>query len=320
VFVKLLKMGFDILTYRKGRVRRVSERRFVWRTARLDGRTVKYQLFDQPIRLLKGKLRLRQVTRLSEDGQHQTPVLTSRWDLRDIVVAYRMFERWRQENFFKYLRDEYLLDGLVDYQIEADDLQRSVPNPARKAVDKEMRKVRAEIKKIQGRYGAAVLEHVQGGTASRLTVNAEEKQIQQELKDATERLQKLRAQQKSLPTRIPLAQVQKEGAPVKLATERKHLTNVLKLVAYQIESDLVSLISPHYARADEEGRTLIQTALRCPATIEPSDTELRVTLCPLSSAHRSKAVAALCDTLNRLETCFPGTGLRLHFAVRGAQK
>jgi hypothetical protein len=319
VFVKLLAMGFDILTYRKGRVRRVAENRFVLRKARLDGRSVKYLLFDQPIRLLKGKLRLRQVTRLSENG-HQTPVLTSRWDLRDIVVAYRMFERWRQENFFKYLREEYLIDGLVDYQVDPDDPQRSVPNPARKAVDKELRKARAGVKKIQESYGAAVLEHVQGGTATPRTLNAEEKKIQQELKEANDRVQKLRTQQKSLPTRSPLSQVRPDEEPVKLSTERKHLTNVLKLVAYQIESDLVNLIRPHYARTDDEGRTLIQTALRCAATLEPSATELRVTLSPLSSAHRSQAVAAVCETLNRSGTCFPGTQLRMHFAVAGTPK
>jgi hypothetical protein len=319
VFVKIMAMGFDILTYRKGRVRRVAEKRFVLRKARLDRRSVKYLLFDQPIRLLKGKLRLRQVTRLSENG-HQTPVLTSRWDLRDIVVAYRMFERWRQENFFKYLREEYLIDGLVDYQVDPDDPQRSVPNPARKAVDKELRKARAGVKKIQESYGAAVLEHVQGGTATPRTLNAEEKKIRQELKEANDRVQKLRTQQKSLPTRSPLSQVRPDEEPVKLSTERKHLTNVLKLLAYQIESDLVNLIRPHYARTDDEGRTLIQTALRCAATLEPSATELRVTLSPLSSAHRSQAVAAVCETLNRSGTCFPGTQLRMHFAVAGTPK
>jgi len=26
-----------------------------------------------------------------------------------------MFERWRQENFFKYMRQEFLIDALVDY-------------------------------------------------------------------------------------------------------------------------------------------------------------------------------------------------------------
>jgi hypothetical protein len=79
-------------------------------------------------------------------------VLTGRWDLRDIHVAYRMFERWRQENFFKYLREEYLIDSLVDYQVEPDDPQRSVPDPTRQAVDKGLRKTRADIKKIRETY------------------------------------------------------------------------------------------------------------------------------------------------------------------------
>jgi hypothetical protein len=42
-----------------------------------------------------------------------------------------MLERWRQENFFKYLRGEYTIDALVDYQVDPDDPSRSpVPYPA----------------------------------------------------------------------------------------------------------------------------------------------------------------------------------------------
>src|SRR6266853_1747826 len=102
LFRDLLAMSFDVLTYRKGRTPHISEKRFAWHKASLDGRQVRYLLHDQPVRFLKGKLRLRQVTRLTRTG-HQTPIVTSRWDLRAIVVAHRMFERWRQENFFKYL-------------------------------------------------------------------------------------------------------------------------------------------------------------------------------------------------------------------------
>ncbi|EQD74742.1 hypothetical protein B1A_04322 [mine drainage metagenome] len=100
-FAKLLALDCDLLTCRKGHVPRVAEKRFVLRQATLDGHAVEYLLFDQPVRFLKGKLRLRQVTRRTESG-HQTPILTSRWELPDIEVAYRMFERWRQEHFFKY--------------------------------------------------------------------------------------------------------------------------------------------------------------------------------------------------------------------------
>jgi hypothetical protein len=67
--------------------------------------------------------------------------------------------------------------------------------------------------------------------------------------------------------------------------------------------------------AEAEGRTLIQTALRSAATIEPIDEELRVTIAPLSSPHRSRAIAAVCAELNKTSTRFPGTKLRLHFAV-----
>jgi prepilin-type processing-associated H-X9-DG protein len=94
LFLTILNMRFDILTYRKGGFRKISEKRFMLRKAKFNGRQLKYLLHDQAVRFLKGKLRLRQVTRLTENG-HQTAVLTSRWDLRDIVVAYRMFDRWR---------------------------------------------------------------------------------------------------------------------------------------------------------------------------------------------------------------------------------
>ena len=58
------------LTYRKGKSRRIGEHRFVVRSAQIDGRKVEYRLHDQAVRFLKGKLRLRQVVRLSDDG-HQ---------------------------------------------------------------------------------------------------------------------------------------------------------------------------------------------------------------------------------------------------------
>ncbi len=52
--------------------------------------------------------------------------------------------------------------------------------------------------------------------------------------------------------------------------------------------------------------------------IEVTDRELRVTLAPMSSAHRTRAITALCDELNRTETIFPGSRLRLTYAIRGS--
>jgi hypothetical protein len=140
LFAKLLADGFDLLTYRKAPYPRLPRSRFTPHKATLDGREIEYLLADQGIYLEYGRkkkrkrVHLRQVTRLSDDG-HQTPIVTSRRDLCALEVAYRMFERWRQENFFKYLREEFALDALVDYATEPADATRDVPNPERKKIN-----------------------------------------------------------------------------------------------------------------------------------------------------------------------------------------
>ena len=87
------------------------------------------------------------------------------------------------------------------------------------------------------------------------------------------------------------------------------------MVAYQAESDLVRLVAPHYKRADQEARTLIQNALAGAADIAVDGEEIRITLAALSSAHRTRAIAALCSELNKTPVRFPGTDLTLRYAV-----
>jgi transposase len=212
------------------------------------------------------------------ENKHQTAVITSRWDLRDIVIAYRMFERWRQENFFKYMRQEFLIDALVDYEAEPDDPDRSIPNPARKAINKELRNARARYTKLQEKYGATALDYLEGKTPIFRTFTTAEKEIYRQIREAADEVAKLAVRQKSTPVRIPLSESPEAEKAMKLSTERKHLTNVLKMVAYQIEGSLVELLRPHYARTEDEGRTLIHTALRSSASIEPTENELRVNL------------------------------------------
>jgi len=117
------------------------------------------------------------------------------------------------------------------------------------------------------------------------------------------------------PPRVPLVDARKGQELVKLSTECQHLTNVLKMITYQMESDLVELIRPHYKRVEDEGRTLVQSALQDAADIEPTDDQLRLTLAPLSSPHRSRVLETLCEALNKTNTLFPGTQLQMRYSV-----
>ena len=314
LFATIIKDGFDLLTYRVGRCRRIHERRFIRRRAELDGRWVDYLLHDQPVRFLKGKLRLRQVTRLCDTG-HQTQVITSRSDLRDVEVAYRMFDRWRQENFFKYMREEFLLDALIDYQIEPEDPTRTIPNPERRALDKQIQAARVDLARLEREYGAAAEANAEQRRPTMRGFKIAHGKLGKRLRTARKRVVQLSAQRQELPKRVEVRDLN-ERAVVKLATERKHLTDIIKMVAYQAESDLLALLRPHYARADQEGRTLLHELFATAGDISIGDSELHITLAPLSSPHRTRAAQALCEMLDQTATIFPGSRLRIRFAMR----
>jgi len=225
-----------------------------------------------------------------------------------------MFERWRQENFFKYMREEFLLDALVDYRIEAEDPTRTIPNPERRVLDKQIRSACSELSAIERAYGAAVANNIEQKRRTMRGFKIAHGKLGKKLRAARARLTKLIAQRRAVAARVEIRDLS-EGAVVKLATERKHLTDIIKMVAYQTESDLLALLRPHYARAEQEGRTLLHEIFAAAGDIRVSDTELHITLAPLSSPHRTHAAQALCEVLDQTATVFPGSRLRIRFTV-----
>jgi prepilin-type processing-associated H-X9-DG protein len=314
LFRQILAAGFDLLTYRKGRCPRIPRKAFRSHSRVVEGRTIAYVLADQEVRLLKGKLRLRQVTRLMDNG-HRTAILTSRRDLPAVLVAYRMFERWRQENFFKYLRQEFDLDALVEHAVEPDDPTRDVPNPAWAKVDAQRRQAYARLDRLQAEYGLEAFTNLEKQRRTMRGFKIAQGKLGRQILDAWHRVEALETRREKVPRRVPVGSLSQEPV-VKLAPEIQHLTNLLKMVAYQTESELLRQLSPHYPRARDEGRTLLQSAFLGAADLQVTDKELHVTLAPLSSPHRSRAIAALCDELNKTNTTFPGSSLRVRYAVR----
>ena len=113
---------------------------------------------------------------------------------------------------------------------------------------------------------------------------------------------------------MPLAEARPEM--VRLASERKRIVDAIRMATYNAESALARLLAPHYARADDEARTLLREMFRAPADLEVKGDELHVTVNPLSAARRTRAMAALCDELTSTKTRYPGTELMLVYSVK----
>jgi len=213
-----------------------------------------------------------------------------------------------------YLRGEFALDALVDYAVEPDDPTRQVPNPAWARVDAQLRQAQAQWDRLQAEYGLEAITNVEQQRRTMRGFKIAQGKLGRQIWAAWQRLLALQTRRDKLPRRVPVQSVSAEPV-VKLAPEIKHLTNLVKMVAYQAESELVHAVAPHYRRVEDEGRTLIQAAFLSAADLEVTATELRVTLWPQGSPHRTRAIATLCEKLNSMNMDFPGSRLRLRYAI-----
>lgn len=321
LFAELVATGFDLLTYRKGRFRREPATAFgpVTHTGD-DGVEHGYLLADRNVRLRlprgrkdgRNTVTMRQVTRRSADG-HQTPILTTRTDLPAAEVAYRMGNRWRQENYFKYGRAHFALDALDGYAAVDDDPGRSVPNPAKNTARKKVSQARTALARTEAALAAAV---DQAGRTARDGGSATvDPAVADAVQAARAALAAAQVAAAATPARVPLAHVDPDARL--LDEERKLLTHAVRISAYNAESVLARLLRPHYARADDEARALLREAFTLSGDIQIASDRLHVRLDPASAPRRSRALAALAAALTTTETLYPGTQLKLVYTVKG---
>jgi len=310
-FRAVFAQGFDVLTYRKGTYRPWQARVFRTVEAEIDGRPVRYQLAERMITVLPG-FRMREVRRLCDNG-HQTSIVTTRKDWPIEVVAYRMFERWTQENFFRYMRQHFALDALVNYQVEPADPERTIPNPARKALADELRAGRATVKELAQAYGEAALANREAERPTMRGFKIAQARLGRQLRAAKARCAELRAPIAKLPKRVPLNSLHDEDAIVKLAPEAKHLADTIKMLAFRAETALVQCLTGQGVRTVDDGRALVREMLASSADILPQPTEQRLLIRVHAQANprHNRALASLCEALNALEIRYPGTNLML---------
>jgi hypothetical protein len=325
LFRRLIQAGFHVLTYRKGKIRKLSASAFQKQRQKIDGQWREYELCDRA-RVRVGRLRpnrkkgekepqylwLREVRVLREDGR-QTPILTDRADLQAVEVPYRMFRRWRQENYIRYMLDEFALDALLEYGAEEVDETLDRPNPKWAQLSQRLKAARAEVERLRAELGAEVTRNEEATRRTMRGFKIAHADLRGQLEEAEGRVQRLFVERKQISKRIPATGVET------LKKERKLIADAIKMAAYQVETELLGMLHEHYARAGEEGRTLLSAAFQSPARLEVADGELRVMIAAQASPHRTAALAGLCRELDERAVHFPGTRLRLRLAVSDHQ-
>lgn len=312
LFKALVDAGCDFITYRKGKCPHYHLKDFTEHTFETGDRKASYLLRDGFARFGVG-MQFRQIVRRDNEGK-QIAIVTSRDDLAAAEVVFRIGDRWRQENYFKYLLSEFDLDALDTYDVTPEDSQRTVPNPKRKPFDKRIRILRKAIQELEAELGRAADTNEESCRPTVRGFKIANGQLRQELAKKREEVERLVERRKKLPSRVTIGEATSDEA-VLLEVEHKHFMNIVKMAVYRAESSLLQLLAPYYVRSAEEGRALLQEAFTSSGSLRLENGELHVTLSPMSAPRRTVAIAALCEQLNSGHVRVPGTTLRLHFSV-----
>jgi hypothetical protein len=301
-----------ILTYRKNVKDCWNVNNFTNTEVAVMGQYINMELCEQEIEL--GGYVLREIRRLSQNG-HQTAIITNNPIIKTKEVAGRMFARWSQENFFRYLIQDYDFDKMISYGVETIDMDKMVVNPQYRKLTHQLKKLREKKQRVEAKFYPLIEQAIDDNLDNMPIITDKQMQYKQQIDQLIIDENALVEVRKKLQHKIRLAQMPEEKRYNKLKTESKILMNVIKMICYRAESALASLLAPYLANADNEKRMVVKQIIKSNADLTPDYQKqtLTVMLYSLSAKRYNYAVGEILQLLNESETIFPGTSLKMIF-------
>jgi hypothetical protein len=315
LFEKMRNKRIAILTYHKFPREDWRSDEFQLHSVELaGGETVTMQLAERGSQL-SNHLWLREIRKLTDSG-HQTSILTTNFRAPMTTLAVSLFARWSQENFFRYMREHYGLDHLIEYGTEPIPDAISVVNPAWRKLDGQIRSQAGRRHRMAAQFGALTLS--EDPTESQVQGFQQRKgHLQEEIQVLDLEIDNLKQLRKKTEHHIPVKSLPEADRFTRLRTERKHFIDTLKMIAYRAETSMASLLREHMARSGDDARALLRQIFHTEADLTPdlAANTLTVSLHHLTQAAHDQALEKLLADLNDTQTVFPGTELVLVFKL-----
>ncbi|MBP2412006.1 hypothetical protein JOF48_000805 [Arthrobacter stackebrandtii] len=332
LFKHMDSAGFDVLTWRKGTTKDIEEKLFAqvsYTDEHGEEKTwsVADTLVDLPLNTTKktGEVfSIRQISRIvgtTGGGTRQIHILTTDRTMSAGEVVYRMGNRWRQENQFRYARMHFALDSHDSYTSTDDNEDRLVPEPAKaRAYQKVVaaRNAHAEAAAIADINLMALKTPAEGSKELTVTVtNDMHNQAMAPLWEAENALIAAEKVHQGIPAKLRLGDLN-PGQQV-LDTETKLIHTGIRMAAYNTAMTIAREIRTNtgYKRANQEAHALMRQMFNQTGDIDTAEPgHLTITLDPLPTKAKTAAAAELCDHLTNTKTRYPGTNLILKYAIK----
>ena len=240
LFFYLWKKRIALLTYHKFPKDDWSPEEFSSHSVTLaGGETVTMKLAERGSRL-SNNLWVREIRRLTENG-HQTAMLATNFSSPMTTLAVSLFARWCQENFFRYMREHYGLDRLVEYGTETIPDAVSVVNPEWRKLDSQVRSKTGQRHRLWAQFGAMTLSEDPADPELE-SFPRRKGQLQEQIQHLDKEIDNLKEKRKQTEHHIPVKSLPEQDRFTRLRTERKHFVDTIKMIAYRAETSLASLL------------------------------------------------------------------------------
>ena len=261
-------------------------------------------------------------TRKLTSSSHQVALISSVYSQNSLRDAGRLFSRWCQENFFRYMMQHYAIDLLSEYQTEKlPGPKRPVVNPLWRDLDNRVRSVRGKLQRRQVEFAALAMppptdEQKTKKKKGSLTWEQRKSQLVESIEQLEHELSELQAKRSATAHHVDWDVLPSGDKFERLAPSRKRLLDTVKLVSYRAETAMVNVVREALAR-DDDARSLIRDLFRTEANliVNRATHELRIEVHSLSNARSNRAIAHLLSVLNASELSYPGTNLKLIYTL-----
>jgi len=303
-----------IITYRKNVKDKWPEQSFKGMNVKVLDQTIPMQLCEQQTVL--GGVTFREIRRLSDSG-HQTAIITTHPTISLEVVAGRMFGRWSQENFFRYMIIDYDFDKMIQFGTEAIDETKEVVNPLYRRLNYRLKKEREKTSRVKAKLYPLIEQSIEASLEQMPELTTRQTALLEQIEHHQQIAQQLQDQRSEIPARIQLKDMPSQGCYNKLKQESKILMNIIKMICYRAETAVANELAPYLSNAEDEKRMLVKQIIQNNADLLPDyeNNTLTITLHTLSAPRYNQAAAKLAELLNQTETSFPGTELQLKFKI-----
>ncbi len=208
-----------------------------------NGKIVSMKLAEKKTKLQK--IEVREIRRLTKSG-HQTSLVTTDFIPETTMIAANMFARWSQENFFKYMREHFGIDRLIEYGTTPVDETVQVVNPEYRTLDSQVRSVSQKLGRKVAEFGQITLElenkSVKNEDAEIKKYVAEKSQLQEVIEFYQNDLLILKDRRKQTDKHITIAELPESEKYSSLTNEKKHIMDTIKMIAYRAETAMATII------------------------------------------------------------------------------